>query len=167
MDNDEKLKIGVSVALVLVIVGWWKLQPKPSGKSVLAPADKEAVAYNSSTHILTVSTLKGTVTEYTRNPVIHIQKDGSVKIDRKLYGWEVNPFLGVGYGGGMRAQLGLGFFYAGRFDANTQLAFSATPGKVDIVPVMSLSYNAWRNTSLYVGTNPFQKDLHIGVLTRF
>lgn len=165
MDNDKKLKAGVGVVLALAIFGWYKLQPKSSDKSVLAPKDKEAVAYNASTHILTVSTSKGTVTEYTRDPVIHIQKDGSVKIDRKLFGLEFNPLLGVGYGDGMRAHIGAGLYYAGRFDLNGQLAFSATPGKIDILPVLSVSYNAYRNSSVFIGVDP-QKNVHFGILVR-
>lgn len=163
------LKVGglVFLAVLASAVGFRACRPTPSSTvSILKPQDKEALSYNSNTHVLTVATSSGTKTEYTRNPVIHFQKDGTVKIDRKLYAWEFNPFIGTGYGDATRLHLGASVFYVWRLDVNAQLAFNgAVPGA--IVPIVSVSYNVWRNSNAFLGVDPFKKQYHAGLFVRF
>lgn len=141
-------------------------------RSILAPKDKEAILYNSVTHMLTVSTETGTKTEYARNPVIHLQKDGTVKIDRKVYGLEHSPFGGYGYGDGVRLYVGMSWAYIYRLDVNTQLGVTDNRSLVAIRAVSSLSYNFYSNTSAFVGVEPLalltgQPRIHAGVIVRF
>jgi hypothetical protein len=165
-------------AAVLLVASWFGLRRLLGGQyynhapTILRKNDKEAVSYNSNTHILTVQTPTGTKTEYTRNPVIHISKAGVVTVQRKLFGFERSPFIGLGYSDSLRGQLGVSWAYAWRFDVNTQLAISTDKTLVGIKPATSLSYNFYRNTSLFIGFNPLElllqrpPEYHIGFLVR-
>jgi len=115
--------------------------------TILAKNDKEAVSYNSSTHELTIVTSSKTASEYTRDPVIHVQKDGTVKIDRKLFGLEFSPFIGVGYSDRFNTYVGLNLLDVWRFDAGVALAYS--PGSTR--PLLLVGCNVWRNSSVNVG----------------
>lgn len=152
--------------------------PPTSGGSARPPTflkttDKEAIRVDTVNHTITVATPTGTKTEYVRNPVVHLDENGRITVDRKLYGFECDPFFAIGYGGGLRAYLGISWVYTWRLDLNTQIGFAGDPRYPTFAPVVSVSYNFWRSTSVFVGTDPVNLVLHqpetyhAGILVHF
>ncbi len=133
-----------------------------SPATILRKQDKEAVSYNSRTHELTIITSSSTVKEYTRDPVIHIQKDGKIKIDKKLFGLECSPFIGVGYSDRFQTYLGLNLVDFWRLDGGIALAYS--PGSTR--PLLSVGYNVYGNMNLGLGVDT-SKQPHLMVAVRF
>lgn len=140
---------------------------------VLPHNDHEEVIVNSLHHTVAIVTASGTNTIFAHDPVIHIGNNGVVTVDRKLFGLEFSPFIGLGYSDRLRVHLGASGLFFQRFDLNAQLAIATTrvPGAVE--PFVSLSYNAFGNTSLFLGVNPLRflpaqtPQLCGGVLVKF
>ncbi len=156
MSSHFKISLAlISVAsMLLMAAGAWMANRldrrggafQPIRSLALSAKDREEVLYNSTSHILTIVTSSGTVREYTRNPDIHYQKDGKVIVNRKLFGLEVSPYLGVGYSSRANAYVGVNLLDAWRFDAGVALALGGSTR-----PLLSLGYNVWSNTSINVG----------------
>lgn len=122
--------------------------PVASHPTLLLPkSDKEEVLYDSDNHTLTVLTSSGTELSYVRNPVIHIQKDGVIKVEKKQYGFELSPFIGIGYSNRLNTYVGLNLLDVWKFDAGVALAYS--PGSTR--PLLAVGYNVWRDTNIAVG----------------
>lgn len=161
----------LGTAGVLLLAGWLGLRHvlennAPAGLA-LQRNDKEAVSYDSTSHILTVITAKGTQKSYTRTPVIRIEKDGSVKIQKKTFGFEHAPFLGLGYSLSAlsthrNAYLGLNLVDAWRFDGGIAAALS--PGYFR--PLLEAQYNFYSNTSLMLGYW-FDSTYHAAIAVKF
>jgi len=147
--------IAVIIAILLGCFFWIKHKIHdvivPPQIALLA-ADKELISYNENRHTISVTTAKGTTTQYSRNPKVEIRKDGTVKVDADAYGWEVRPFIGIGYSDTARAYAGCQLFYFHQFDAALSVGIaSAHPA---LQPMLSVGWNFWSNTSLNVGINP-------------
>jgi len=145
---------------------------KPS--AVLPKNDKERVIVNSVKHTVTVITPTGSKTEFAKNPVIDVNKTGATTVDRKIYGLELLPFMGAGFGGNARLYLGASVYYLYNFEVNGQLAFAlSTHSPAFVEPVVSLSYNFYNNTSVFIGTNPahwflgLPAQVHVGLTVKF
>lgn len=158
MSTHFKRTVAVIVALAAILAGaflWLrhklggpdlKLGSGPS--TLLRKNDREVVSYDSTSHTLTVTTSSGTVRSYTRDPVIHIQKDGKILIQKKLFGFEHRPFMGLGYSlNGFQAYGGLYLLDVWRLDAGFALGYH--PGSLR--PLLIVGYNLWSNTSLGLG----------------
>jgi hypothetical protein len=121
---------------------------------VLPRNDKEIVKYNENTHTITVTTAKGTTTQYSRNPNVEIRKDGTVKVDTYLWGTELRPILGVGYSDTGRAYTGYQLLYIRQFDFGPAIGWTADNRKAMFQPIVFGGWNFYSNTSLSVGMNP-------------
>ena len=125
-------------------------------KVALSSKDREEISYNSKSHQLTITTAKGTTQEYSRNPDIHIQKNGNVVVQRHVWGLEHDFVAGFGYSDTGRVVVGCNLFYFYKLDLVPMLAFVPNSnGRSFIKPYIATSYNVYSNTSLFVGTNPF------------
>lgn len=178
MSNHFKLSVVVIAALAITLASLYSCISRrlPNDRPPkLGPNDAEILLLDPTKHTITIQTPTGTKTEYAgRNDTIKIEKNGTVKVDRKLFGFEHTPFLGFGYGdGALRAQLGLSVAYAYRFDLNTQLSIRTDNGYRTIDPIISASYNFYSNTSVFAGTNPIAlltglpAEYHVGIFVKF
>jgi hypothetical protein len=160
MSRHFKLTIGLIALLSgLLFLSYRYLRQKLGGvpmrpPTILKTKDVQAIKVDSVHHTITIQTPTGTKTEYARNPVIHIQKNGVVTIDRNLLGLELQPFLGVGYSDTTRLFLGMNGLHMGRFDIHGELGGVPDDTKVLIRPYIGLGYNFWSNTSLNMSVNP-------------
>ncbi len=174
-------RITALVALLALILGglWLGVRygsgtPTPA-PLVLKPTEREIVSYNPDTKTLTTVTPQGTKAEYARTVTVRVQKDGTTVLEKKTWGREFSPFVGVGFGGSLRLHLGVGGFYYKRFDLNGHLTFPTS--RNDRGPFIqtrtSLSYNFYRNTSGFLATNIIETILQkkpkieVGLLVRF
>ena len=144
-------------AVVLLLVGWLGLRRLVVGQPQVAlrPQDKERISYNSTTHLLTVTTDRGTTRSYTRNPDILIEKNGQVIVRKRQLGFERSPFLGVGASfDGLSLKrngyLGVNLVELWRFDVGGALAI----GEIGVRPLVEAQYNFYSNTSVMVGYFP-------------
>jgi hypothetical protein len=144
------------------------------GGTYSKPGDVEAIHIDSARHTVTLDTKNGRSTEYTgRSTTVHVGANGKVQVDRRLFGLEHAPFLGVGYGDrALRGQLGLSFAYAYKFDANIHaaIALHGEPRTLDLP--LSISYNFYSNTSVFVGADPLPSLIgipttyHVGIIVK-
>jgi hypothetical protein len=147
--------LGIGMRLEHSIEGHFAALRPHSPSSVLRSQDKEAILYNSISHILTVTTAKGTTKSYTRSPSVRVLKDGTVQVSKKEIGFEYSPFLGLGYSlSGLTvtpgAYLGLNIVDVWRFDAGGAIFVA----KTGIRPLAEGSINVVSNTSVMVGYWP-------------
>jgi hypothetical protein len=117
---------------------------------VLPKNDKEVISFNERRHIVSVTTAKGTIREYAKNPTIEIRKDGTVKIDRHLVGFEIEPFMGFGYASRPVVFLGADVFHFSHLELNGSIGFTSN----SLAIYTGVGYNFWGNTSLNVSVNP-------------
>jgi hypothetical protein len=145
----------------------------PSKSKPLPTQDKEIVSYNQKTHILTVQTATKTIKEYAKNPEVEIGKNGSVKVDRHLAGFENEPFMGAGLMlGGPRFFLGDNVFHLSRFDVQASVGIPFSKQTSFIRLYGGFGYNFYSNTSINVSVNPIAAaqrvpDLAVFLSTRF
>ena len=134
---------------------------------VLPKNDVELITYNENKHVITVTTPKGTVKQYSRNPDVEVRKDGTVKVDDISHGWEIRPFIGLGYSDTGRAYTGCQLYYFHQFDAGASFGWTADNRYNAVQPMLSLSWNFYSNSSLHVGINPVsfvtEKKPEVGV----
>lgn len=124
-------------------------QPVARATTLLTKQDREAVSYDSISHILTVATSSGTVRSYTRDPIIRIQKDGRVLVQKKLAALELAPFVGFGFADHARGYAGVYCVNVWRFDAGPAVGYYTGSARLNIV----VGYNFWRNTSVNVAVD--------------
>lgn len=157
----KRYVVGVGVVIILMVGIFFWLKHKiakirnPSVVTIILPKDtKERVSFNEKTHILTVTTLKGTITEYARNPEVFIRNNGDVVINRHLLGLERDWFMGLGYADCPRIFLGVNLFHFSRFDIHASLGGASDSSRVLFKPYLGVGYNFWSNTSVNVSANP-------------
>lgn len=121
---------------------------------ILPKNDSELIKYNENRHIITVTTAKGTIQAYSRNPSVEIRKDGTVKVDDHQWGFEDRPYLGIGYSDVLRAYIGVNGVYLRRFDAGAAFGLASSSTKDFAQPVLTIGYNFWSHTSVMIGLNP-------------
>lgn len=125
--------------------------------------DKELLHYNENTHIITVTTSKGTTTTYSRNPTVEVRKDGTVKVDAHVWGLEHDPIIGFGYQDTARFYGGVNLLYIRQFDLFVAVGMPASQGRIFIKPLIGGSWNVWRDCALNVGVNPFAPAPEVGI----
>ena len=159
----------ICTAIFFLMAGWFGLRHivarQPQGV-VLRPQDKERISYNSTNHILTVTTAKGTTRSYTRNPDVLIEKNGAVIVKKHTFGLEHAPFLGMGVsfdGISLKKNgyLGLNLLYAWRFDLGSALAL----GQIGVRPLLAVNYSIYSNSSVFIGYG-FGQTVHAGISVR-
>jgi hypothetical protein len=128
--------------------------PNKTVTAVLPSNVKERIAFNEKTHTLTVQTATKTTTEYARNPDIQILKNGEVKVDRHLSGFENEPFLGGGYADTGRLFLGDNVFHFGRLDLMGAVGWTPDNRYSAIKAYAGINYLVYSNTSVGLGLNP-------------
>jgi len=154
-DHFKHFLTAICTAIVFLVAGWFGLRHIVAGQPqgvVLRPQDKERVSYNSTSHILTVTTDKGTTRSYTRNLNILVEKNGTVIIKKRLVGFERAPFMAIGASfDGLSLKrngyLGLNLVELWRFDIGPALAI----GEIGVRPLAQIQYNFYSNTSIMVG----------------
>jgi len=174
MELRNKIKLGSIITLVLLVS--YKLHScnKPViSKSVsdsLKPNEKEKVSYNQQTHVITDVKDNGTITkEYGRNPTFTVNKNGTITMSRNDWGFEHLPFVGFAMHDTPRVHLGVSLFYYNRWDANLSLALTTSSTSVIsdwVRPTLSISYNVYSNTNLFVGVDSHKYPC-AGVFLRF
>ena len=154
----RSLKIISTVSVLLIGAYFWL---KHRIHDIIVPPqmnlprnDKELISFDENKHIITVTTPKGTVQKYSRNPDVEIHKDGSIKVDSNAYGFEVRPFLGFGYSQTGRLYTGVDLLYIHQFDFGASFGWTADNRYNIFQPMLSVGYNFWSNTSLNLGVNP-------------
>jgi hypothetical protein len=168
-DHFKHSLTAICTAAICLIAGWFGLRHVLGGQPqnvVLRPQDKERISYSSTSHILTVTTAKGTTRSYTRNPDILIEKNGAVIIKKHLVGFERAPFLGIGAsfdGVSLKKNgyLGLNLIEAWRFDLGPALAI----GEIGVRPLLQAQYNFYSNSSLMIGY--FPGTYHAAIAVKF
>jgi hypothetical protein len=159
----------ICTAIVFLAAGWLGLRhivaDQPQGV-ILRPQDRERIAYNSTSHILTVTTDKGTTRSYTRNPDILIEKNGTVIIKKHIVGFERSPFMAIGASfDGLSIKkngyLGLNLVELWRFDLGPAVAI----GEIGVRPLAQAQYNFYSNTSIMVGW--FPGTYHAAIAVKF
>ena len=179
----NKLRYAVGGLIVLLaMAGLLRLRscvkasmPQASKPHAVLPRDvKEQVSINSEKHTVTVTTQTGSKTEFAKDPIISVNKTGDVSVSRGVYGAEHLPSLGIGYGGDARLYLGASVYYVYELELNTQLAFALSPHAPAFVePVLSVGYNFYGNTSVFIGVNPthwflgLPAQVHAGLMVKF
>jgi hypothetical protein len=146
---------------------------RPRAATVLPLKDKELVSYNEKTHTLTVQTPNKTVTEYAKNPIVELRKNGDVVIGRHLAGFENEWFMGVGLVlSGPRFFVGDNLLHLSRFDvqASVGVPFEKQTGFIRLYA--GLGWNFYSNTSLNLSVNPLAAaqaipDVALFLSTRF
>jgi hypothetical protein len=160
MSDHFKHSLKVLAAIVVLLVAsylWLKhrIHDIITPPQVTLPKnDKEIVTYDENRHIISVTTSKGTVRKYSRNPEVEIRKDGTVKVDTHLWGTELRPFLGLGYSDTGRAYVGCNILYIRQFDFGASFGWTSDANKAAFQPMLSIGWNFWSNTSLNAGMNP-------------
>lgn len=141
--------------------------PKVSATPVLPSNDRERITFNEKTHILTVQTQTKTITEYAKNPIIELRKDGSVGVSRHLMGFEIDPWLGGGYADTGRLFIGANVFHFSRFDISGSLSWTPDNRYVAVQPFLALGYNVYSNSDIAFVANPLSltsiKGLEFGI----
>lgn len=172
------------VLLVIVSLGLWfvyhtiarrvgNMMGLAHTTTVLPSKDKERVEFNEKTHMLTVQTKNKTITEYAKNPIVEIRKDGSVVVQRHLIGLENEPFMGIGLMlQGPRFFVGDNIFHLSRFDVQASIGvpFEKQTGFLRLYA--GLGWNFYSNTSINVSVNPLAvaqaiPDVALFLSTRF
>jgi hypothetical protein len=165
---SNHFKIALSGLLALSLFLFWVYRKgenaiRASGLSNhLKLDDKETLHFSEKTHTLIVTTAKGTVKMYAKNPDVEIKKDGSVVVNRHLLGLETSPFIGYGYSDTTRLFLGDNFFHVSRFDLHGALGIPIYlpigPPEVhrDVFfkPYIGVSYNFWSHLNIHTDVNP-------------
>lgn len=173
MTTKTKL-IGLSMLLVLLGLTLHQCNKPKTINTIssnqLKPNEKEEVLYNSVNHQITIKKDDGTTTtEYSRNPVVTIEKNGTVDIQRHSLGFEHSPFLGLSMHDSLRVELGVSWFYYNHWDFNTSLSLT-TKDFNDINNIVrgtvSISYNVLSNTNVFVGIDNTKTPV-VGVFLRF
>lgn len=151
--------LGILVAIIILVrctrsnrmVGSVSSGTRDRATPVLPKNDKEEVAFNEKTHILTVVTSSHTLREYAANPEVEIRKDGTVKVDRHLAGFENSPFLGAGYADTGRILIGDNLLHFGRLDLSVSLGWTPDNRYPAVRGFVGIGYNVYSNTSINLG----------------
>lgn len=160
----------ICTVIIVLAAGWlalWHVIARLPQGVVLRPQDRERVTYNSTSHILTVTTAKGTTKSYTRSPDILIEKNGTVIVKKHLAGLEYAPFMGIGISfDGLSLKkngyVGLNLVNVWRFDFGPALAV----GEIGVRPLLQLQYNIISNTNIMAGWWA-GGTYHVAVAVRF
>ena len=155
-----KISVGLLAFLSLLLFGLYKYVAMRLAKNdsqhsvaVLPNKDKEKISFNEKTHTLTIQTATKTTTEYARNPVVELRKDGSVSVSRHLAGFESEPFLGIGYADTGRIFVGDNVFHFSRFDLMGAVGWTPNNQYPAVKAFAGVSYAVYSNTSVGVCVN--------------
>lgn len=162
--------IGVIAAIMVGVFLWLKHKVEnvitipqiPSGRSRLAPDDRQLIEFDEKRHRVAVTTSSGTVKMYARNPAVHIKNDGRVVIDRHLIGFQSRLTAGIGYGDTIRGMIGYNPVYWGAFEASAAAGFTLDKNYTFVKPYINAGYNFYGNVLINGGINPvslFRKEV--------
>lgn len=129
----------------------------------LPPDVKQKIIVNPLKRTLIISTQAGTtVTTLPDRPSsIELLNTGKVRIRAPQYGFEIIPYIGIGYSRQVNDYIGLDFFYWKKFDLGVSLSFDRL--KIDSLGLpITASYTVWHNLRLTVGYELIgpRKDVH-------
>jgi hypothetical protein len=165
MSAHFKRSLAAIAAIIVLLLGAYlylkhRIHDVLNPPHIALPAnDKELITYDENRHRIIVVTPKGTTTSYGRDPSVEIRNDGTVKVNSHAYGFEMRPFLGLGYQDTGRAYLGLDLFYLHSFDGYAAVGFGNT-SHAFAKPVIGMAWNFYSNTSIAVGVNPINIILY-------
>ncbi len=154
-------------------LGWYLMQRQDTVtdqvilKPVLLEGQTAKVILNPKKHRATIVTTEGVKEIFIGNhpSSVIVNDDGTVKVQTRKFGTELEPFVGLGYDSKLRLFAGAGVFYWHRFDLNVALALSPT-SKPDLRFQALLSWNVYSNTHLFVGLD-HRSTPSVGFLVRF
>lgn len=116
---------------------------------VLKPGEKEKIIVDPVKHTITVVTPTGTNTTYLpdRPTSVTEDKDGKLTVQVKTWGTECRPYMGAGFDGHARLNIGLDGLYFHKFDFGGGLKLNPVMLK-DTRLDINASWNFYSNTSL-------------------
>ena len=156
------ISLGIIAGLLLLFlrIQCQKKQDQNINSVVLKPNEKEKILVNPQRHTISVVTHSGVSKKFMPSRPFSIVEDkqGKLSLLTRDWGTEIDPLFGFSYGDDLRVNVGASFFYYKNFDFNGQLGLLFDTRSPDplVKPLVSISYNVYSNTNLFVGTNPFR-----------
>lgn len=130
-----------------------RMEDAKTGATVLAPDDNEKIVVDPDKHTISITTQKGTTTEFlpSRPSSIELKKGGDVIVTARQYGIETVFFAGGGVSNdGLRVAIGTDLWYFKRLDIGTFVSDS-TKDLTKLRIGVNLSYSVWHDTRLTLG----------------
>jgi hypothetical protein len=175
------VRLRAKIGLVVIVLGsvflWGRCsrpatpQP-PKLPAALLANDAEQIRVDPSTHRITITTPAGarTLTLPDRSTTIDVRKGGQVNVTSPQLGLEARPFVGLGYGQGVRVYLGADLLYWKVLDLGLGVALPSMTDKSgwnfnDVRGFVGVSYNIWSNSRIGVGIDQ-QKAVHVVLSVR-
>lgn len=171
------LLLGAAVYIKGCMVGRKSAVPSQTAPTVLPPNEQAEVLYDDDTHVITTVTRTATKRSYADDPTIHFHNDGTLDVETHSFGTVLKPFIGGGYGDGLRLYGGMSFYHLWRVNLNCAIGIALSKSEKFVVPVLGPSYNFYGNMDLFIGVNPLELTqiqtkavpsyLHAGLIVRF
>lgn len=119
--------------------------------TVLPTNDKEKIIINPDNHTIEVIKPGSDKKTYLPDHPVSITEDknGNLTIQERTWGFEHNPYAGLGFSNGFRAHVGVDWFYFHKFDSGIGLMTDCQHLNKTAAD-LNLSYNFYHNTSLAV-----------------
>jgi hypothetical protein len=160
------------IGLLLLRQGCQHRQDQKIATTTLQPDQKAKIIVNSHKRTITQVTRTGTQVLNMPSHTFTVVEDNSGKLHIEVQQWgtELEPLAGFAFDGNARLDLGASLFYYKRFDLNGSFLFNVSKGASGpfIKPSISLSYNVYSNTSIFLGTNPLAfHEVEGGIFWRF
>jgi len=120
----------------------WDVAPTPN---VLPPSESERITIDPGTHRITIQTPNGTKTETLpdRPTTFDVNKNGTVKITSRQFGFEHHLIIGYQVSDIGRIAVGMNGWYFKRLDIGGGIADQI--GNHTPIVFVELSYNVWRS----------------------
>lgn len=161
LPKDKVLYGVISITLAIGLAfGLYKCQRKRDTNIIsplLGPNVKEKIIVNPLRHSLVIVTAEGTkVTTLPDRPSsIEILTTGVVRVTAPQWGYEITPFVGIGWSGQLNDYIGLDGFYWKRLDLGTAFSFDRDLKIKSLGFPLVLSYAVWHHTRLSIGYEMF------------
>lgn len=157
--NRIALYIGLALITVCSVI-WVTHRDKKIADTTLQPGVAEKIIINPPKRTLVIVTKKNTkvTTLPSRPSSIDIYENGKVKVNAPQWGWEVNPFIAIGWSNQLNDYIGVDVFYWKKLDLGVAVAFDRDLKVKNFnMPVMA-SYTVWRSVRLSLGYCFLGKD---------
>lgn len=170
MNKRNFIGLSVIIASTIGLISLRACQTKRDvriASKILAPDVAEKIIINPNKHTLVIISNKGTealsLPDHTSS--IEVLKSGKLRLTVPHWGYEVEPFIGIGYSTQLNDYIGADFFYWKRLDLGAAFGFDRNLKiKALDFPVI-LSYTVYHRLRLSIGVEPFGEHSVNGLIS--
>lgn len=164
------MAIGIGLIIAGLLFLAYKHQQKTDTNTTsrsLKPDVQEKLIIDPSHHSLVIVTPTDTkVTTLPNRPSsIEVLKSGKLRLTVPQYGYELSPFIGIGYSNQLNDYIGCDFFYWKRLDIGTAFSFDRDLKVKSLGFPVVVSYMFYHNVRLSIGLEPFGSHAVHGLIS--